>query len=203
MSMLIANCDHWIGFHIASVLLERSYTVDGIGDENSDLAMFLGRNSSFHFVKSDVSKQYAFAIVIGDQEGSDQFQSGYTLMINPTRKDRVSNRVIINAPLLFGEWMPMNEQGVYCNNSFITFDSDYFQTEAIYIKDFTNGLLQWLKTEELPSHLEVRSEKNKENQHVKLENAIYIRDNRPMEEKVSNVLEHYRMYSNFYENLYV
>ncbi|UJL47616.1 hypothetical protein KFZ58_07055 [Virgibacillus sp. NKC19-16] len=198
MSILVDNCNHWIGFHIVDELLENSYTVDGIGDEDSVLAMFLGRNSSFNFVKPDVKKHYDTAIIIGDQSNTG-IKSGQSLIINPVLVDRVENRVEINVPLLFGEWMPMNEKGFYYNNTFITFDSDFFQTEAIYIKDFTKGLMQWLKMKELPSTLEVRSEKNKDNQHVKLENAVYIRDNRPMEEKVKSVLEHYYLYKKFYK----
>lgn len=201
MSILVDNCNHWIGFHIASDLLENSYMVDGVGEENHDLSMFLGRNSSFHFVNPDVKKQYETAIIIGAESDTIGFQSEQTLIINPTSTNRDENRVAINAPLLFGEWMPMNEQGFYRNNTFITFDSDYFRTEAIYIKDFIKGLLQWLKMEEFPSSLKVRSEKNKENKDVKLENAIYIRDNRPMEEKVKNVLNHYHLYKKFYEYL--
>ncbi|WP_449354081.1 hypothetical protein ACUL41_12015 [Virgibacillus natechei] len=200
MSILVDNCNHWIGFHIANDLLENSYTVDGIGDENSDLLMFLGRNSSFNFVGRNLEKQYETAIMIGGQSDTE-FKSGQTLIINPKSTDRVENRVEINTPLLFGEWMPMNEEGFYNNNTFIRFDSDYFQTEAIYIDDFTKGLIQWLKMKEFPSTLEVRSEKNKDNKHVKLENTVYIRDNRPMADKVKNVLEHYQLYRKIYESL--
>ncbi|MBP1969030.1 hypothetical protein J2Z83_001133 [Virgibacillus natechei] len=196
MTILVDNCNHWIGFHIVNDLLLANYTVNGIGDENKNLSMFLGRNSSFEFVGPDVKKNYDTAISIGNQLAS--IQSDRTLIINAIHEQK-DNEVTIKAPLLFGEWMPMDEHGLYRNNERITFDSNYFKTEAIYIKDFTNGLLQWLKAEYLPSSMDVESVRNKVKKNVKLESSIYISDNRPIEENLENVLEHYHLYKSFHE----
>lgn len=197
MTILVGNCNNWIGFHIVNDLLLANYTVNGIGDENENLSMFLGRNSSFEFVGPDVKKNYDIAISIGNQLAT--IQSDRTLIINAIHEQKKDNEVTIKVPLLFGKWMPMNEHGLYKNDELITFDSNYFKTEAIYIKDFTNGLLQWLKAEYLPFNMNVDSVRNKAKENVKLENSIYISDNRPIEENLENVLEHYRRYNSFYE----
>ena len=93
--------------------------------------------------------------------------------------------------------MPMNEQGMYVGNQFISFDSAHFLSEAVYIKDFINGLFQWMQADDLPSSLEVKS-KSSESRAIKLENTVYIRDNERTADKLKKVLNHYRSYQQFY-----
>lgn len=178
MTYLVAYCNNWIGFHVVNELLDNGFAVDGMLDEkgNEDLSMFFGRNSSFTFVQTSGRKKYDAKIIIDDHH----------VKWNTNKRE-----ITINTPLLFGEWMPMNEKGLYKNNENILFDSELFRSKAIYVKDFTKGLIQWLQTPYLPQTLEVRSAKEKNNKDVKLENAIYIRDNVPISNKVKLVQDHY------------
>ncbi len=69
MDFLIANCYDWIGFHIVNKLLENGYDVDGYDHSSEDdhhLSMFLGRNSSFTFVKDITAKNYRTSIILDE-----------------------------------------------------------------------------------------------------------------------------------------
>src|SRR5699024_2618426 len=118
---------------------------------------------------------------------------------NPEDKQNMNKEDItcIQARLLFGEWMPMNKEGMYVEEEFIPFDSKYFLTTAIYIKDFTKVLNQWMQSENKNQELEIVSSNN-ENKWLKLENLIYLRDNRPVKEQLKQVIKHYTMYRKLY-----
>ncbi|MUK90588.1 hypothetical protein GMD78_19715 [Ornithinibacillus sp. L9] len=203
MSILIANCFHWVGFHLLNELLDRGIEVAGIDaldtDRKEHLSMFIGRNSSFSFIDNSEASNYETFIII---DNSDDIPSNFTsrkikIGFGESREEK-ENIVHVHAPILYGEWMPMNEKGCLHQERFIDFDSEEFQSEAIYIGDFVKAFIQWLKVDNLPGHIEVRTKKNNEDQALKLENSIYIRDNVPKEENLKRVLAHYRRYKEFY-----
>ncbi|OZU90637.1 hypothetical protein CIL03_05730 [Virgibacillus indicus] len=200
MSFLVAGCNHWIGFHIVNELLEEGYTVAGILNEdgNENLPLYFGRNSSFSMVKADSMNNYDTAIIIDEIQSTENIQADRIVKIGGTivNNEKVT---LIKIPLLYGEWMKMNEKGMFRDKAFIPFDSDDFEEKAIYIKDFTNGLIQWLKFGKLPPHLHVISAKNNEKEGVKLENSIYLRDNRPNKEKLMPVLDHFKKFKELYD----
>ncbi|PAV29206.1 hypothetical protein CIL05_12475 [Virgibacillus profundi] len=200
MTFLVASCNHWIGFHIVNALLEEGYEVDGVSGEagNENLPMFFGRNSLFTMVNANERKDYDIVIIIDETLNMERIESKRIIKIGEI-SDGSENTVHIKNLLLYGEWMAMNEKGIYSNNEFIPFNSKTFQDEAIYIKDFTKALIQWLKTDELPSNLHVKSSKNKDDKGLKLENTIYLRDNIPKEEKLKTVLTHYKEFIKLYE----
>lgn len=202
MAILVADCNSWIGYHVVNELLENDYKVHGINSErgNDTLSMFFGRHSLFTFVNAGERKVYDAAIIIGDGTEIGEIEtSRFVILSNSNRKlPEYKNKIIIKTPLLFGEWMPMNEKGFNRNNELIAFDSDLFHAEAVYIKDFTKGLIQWLQTPSLPRVLEVKSAKEKEKKNLKLENSVYIRDNVPISEKLKLVQDHYHQYKDSY-----
>src|SRR5699024_8017384 len=103
--------------------------------------------------------------------------------------------ISVRMPLIFGEWMPMNEQGMYVQGEFLPFESDYFLQHAVYVKSFVKSLWQWIQTSRLPSSIHVQ----KQGQEIEeLENSVYIRDNKPAGELLQTVLEHYRKFNLFY-----
>lgn len=203
MSFLVTNCFDWIGFHMVNHLLEKGYTVDGMDEETTaskdHLSMFLGRNSAFHLKKKKELTTYDTAIVIGEEPCPDGLKAKQIINIrrNKLQDTQKTSMTMLYVPVLFGEWMPMNDKGMYVNNQFITFDSAHFLSEAIYIKDFIAGLFQWMQSADIPSGLEVKS-KGSEIKDVKLENTVYIRNNEQTADKIKKVLKHYRNYQQFY-----
>jgi hypothetical protein len=203
MHVLVMNCFHWIGYHIADQLLVNSYKVDGIAGEPANqkdhLSMFLGRNSAFQLKTAAASEtSYDAVITMGECVPSD-VRANRCLCINGTDCGQSGlAETVIHTPLLFGEWMPMNEEGLYMEEQFIRFDSKCFQTEAIYIEDFTRGILQWLQVNELPNVLDVKQE-TAGSKAVKLENTIYLRNNRAKEINMTRLQDHYRRFQNLYD----
>ena len=203
MSFLVTSCFDWVGFHMVNQLLEKGHEVDGVDEETTDfkehLSMFLGRNSAFRLKTRDELTSYDTAIVIGEDPCTDVLKARKMMNIscNKIQAKRKASMTTIHVPVLFGEWMPMNERGMYMGNQFISFDSAHFLSEAVYIKDFINGLFQWMQADDLPSSLEVKS-KSSESRAVKLENTVYIRDNERTPDKLKKVLNHYRSYQQFY-----
>src|SRR5699024_2455526 len=103
---------------------------------NDHLAMFLGRNSSF--------REWT------DEERKTNFLAAFMFSMNPNFKkiktkrlfkignagnnaETSNNKVSIQPPLLFGEWMPMIEKGMFYDDQLILFDSSYFLENAVFI----------------------------------------------------------------------
>lgn len=207
MSILVVNCFHWIGFHVVDGLLEKGEEVDGIDlsppDEMEHLSLFFGRNSLFQQVDLTNRKEYETAIIIGDYDGLDQVNSKRYIIINGKKGIEKGNRSFItniHVRLLFGEWMPMDQRGVYVNGQHITFDSNLFLTQAVYITDFVQGLLNWMTIPSLPRSLNIKSRQDKRDTNEKLENTIFLKDNTPIEEKIQIVKTHYKRFKDVYPN---
>ncbi|WP_164669480.1 hypothetical protein [Virgibacillus doumboii] len=190
MLFLVENCFHWIGFHVVDFLLENGHRVDGMDDMSTDkkehLSMFVGRNELFtHVTETERETAYDTTITIRKDD-----ELVLTLNNGSTTK--------INFPLVYGKWMPMEPEGMYYNNQFIRFNSDHFLSEAVYIEDVLQSLIQWVKSSNLSPVLEVKSIHEKHRENKKLENSIFIRNNRPIKENVNIVINHYETYKNFY-----
>src|SRR5699024_11723 len=105
---------------------------------------------------------------------------------------------VIEIPILVGEWMSMCENGVYKNNQFIRFDSEQFLYYANYITDFIQGLIARVADKNIFTMIHLLSIKCRQ-KHIKIENVFYIRENRPIEENIKKVTEHYKRYRHFYK----
>lgn len=205
MSILVVNCFHWVGFHIVNGFLEKGEDVDGIdlspSDETEHLASFFGRNSLFQQVEANTRKEYDTTIMIGDVGCFDTSNSKQVIRINDNNgleEGNCSFVTNIRVELLFGEWMPMNRQGVYKNSKHISFDSEQFLTQAVYIQDFVEALFNWVTIRNLPRSLMIKSKNHKLDINEKLENTIYLKDNTPIEEKIQTVITHYDRFKKFY-----
>lgn len=194
MTCLVVNCNHWIGYHIVNGLLEDDWLVEGVIDkeEKDTLSMFFGRNSNFSFCENVEKKVYDTVISVGvPLKEIDHVHTNRSVIIHPTVPENMKeDTILIKAPLLFGEWMPMNENGMYRNHLFIPFDSTYFLTEAVYIEDFVSYLVKWLNDDIAD---------NKKSAIIKLEHSAYTRDNRPIEKKLEQVKEHYHQFKKYTE----
>lgn len=205
MSILVINCFHWVGFHIVNGFLENGEEVDGIdfnpSDETEHLSLFIGRNSQFQQVDLDVRKEYDTTIIVGDANRLDKVKSKQFIKINGNKKLEKGNRSFITnirVDLLFGKWMPMDERGVYNNGQHIPFDSDLFLTQAVYIEDFVQWLLNCVDIPSLPQSLTLQSRHYQPDRHEKLENTIYLQDNTPIKEKIETVVTHYQKFKDLF-----
>ncbi|RKQ32618.1 hypothetical protein [Oceanobacillus halophilus] len=198
MSILIINCNHWIGFHIVNKMLDTDYIVEGIIDKNTsdDLAMFFARNSSFSFVEEGNKKEYEVCIMIGDYKNAEKIRAKRKFVINPNNGVDRGDVIKIQAPMLFGEWMPMNKDGIFYKDKFVAFESKEFNNEAVYINIFMSALLQWIRSENIPKCIVVNP--NHDRKEKILENSVYIRENRPISKYVRVVQKHYELYKRFY-----
>ncbi|MFD1169148.1 hypothetical protein [Oceanobacillus caeni] len=201
MSILVVNCNHWIGFHIVNTLLEHDFNIDGMINPNlqDDLLMFFGRNSDFQMV-NDEKREYETCIIIGDHPKAQDFKAGnkWLLPINGIQKKEQTDLTTIHTPILFGEWMPMNENGIYHHKKFITFDSEEFKNNALSIHSFTPVLLQLIQTSSQTNELYVHPRQEKEKRSEK--KAIYIRESEPKEKYVADLREHYKQYRILYDS---
>jgi hypothetical protein len=203
MTFLIQNCFHWIGFHFVNFLLEKGMVVKGVDKINSDkkenLYMFVGRNSSFQLMDSPSNHKADIALIIGNHDPSLSFNVDRIIQIDINGLNKkLENAMIIKAPLLYGEWMDMTEEGLIIDKKVTRFDSEQFQSESVYIGDFVKATYPVLKTLPNSSNIGVVSKKIFLNESVKLENSIYIRDNIPIEENMKKIMAHYRRFKDFY-----
>lgn len=212
MRVFINNCFHWASFHITNYFLEKGYKVDGVYKENEKtkehFMMFLGRNNNFSLIENTntLHDEYELALSIGKCD-LDVTCNKY-VEIEIREHERVEqNRdafncntsTIVYVPILFGEWMPMTEEGLYQNETFIRFDSDSFLKEAIYISRFIESLVQLLQSSKLPTFIEINSIEKKPS--VRLENSVYLYTNRP-KEYIRSIVNHYKTYSDIYKEIY-
>lgn len=202
MACLVVGCNHWIGFHIVNELLANDLQVDGIEDTqgNELLSLFFGRNSSFSFVSTDVKKHYDTIIFPGKEQVLPHAVTDCMIGIGSddgsfTKKP---NSLFIHPPILFGEWMPMEETGFYDQQQVVAFDSERLKSRGVYMKDFAKGLIQWMSITQLPAELIVKSIREKDQKDEKQENVIYLRDNVSVDENIKKVREHYERYKASY-----
>lgn len=181
--MFVINCNHWIGYHVINELLENDYPVKGIvqPDYPDDLLMFFGRNSSFSITDSiaDITKP---VIIIGKY--NEKIPEGNIYWINPPELEKAPHMNIIRVPMLFGEWMPMNENGCYIGKEFISFQKLKKEENALYVKEFAKMLLPFIQG------------KSKENLFQK-EEPFRIAPSK-LEKQIENVIKHYQLFKSFY-----
>jgi len=200
VNVLVKNCFHWVGFHVVNRFIMNGYHVDGIHYPNSFqkdyLSLFLGRNSNFSLVDQGTGI-YDLAITINTAEtaSSRNKENGYEELTI----EQGSQLTTIFTPLLFGEWMQMNEEGIYISDEHVLFRSNLFLDQAVYIKDFTQDLYQLVKTTNLPSTIDMSTKTNLKKEDKKLDNTIFIRDNIPIRSKLEHLLAHYEKFENYYE----
>lgn len=205
MSYFITNCFNWIGFHIVNDLLERGFEVAGQDTFSTataeQLAMMVGRNDLFSLVTDEktTKKHYQTMIVNGASEPPLHIHAEKSFKLcRGEEENPESNMVTIKLPLLFGEWMPMNEHGVYDQQTFIPFDSETFYNEAVHIEDFLPSFMQCLQASRLPSRLEIRSQKQESFDVVNGKQMVFPLHVGQIHRQVKSLTNHYRRFKSLY-----
>ncbi|GIO24429.1 hypothetical protein [Oceanobacillus sp. J11TS1] len=194
MCILVKPCNHWVGYHIVTRLLDEGYQVDGILDKQIDTGLedFFGRNSHFqkvHKVKND----YDFAIIIDSLETEELKQSAKKVLRIETdsnqRKTSDNDNAcisVISVPYLIGEGMKINETGLFIDGQFIPFENNDWKDKAIYIEGFLNVFIQWIKRSNPPKWIEVISTNNR-TPNTKVEKKQILLENRDINEVVKKI----------------
>lgn len=202
LTCLVIGSNHWIGFHIVNELLAQDIQVDGIEEKqgNELLSLYFGRNSSFSLVTDDVNKHYDTIIFSDKKQLLQHVQADriFEIIGDEEQLKNATNSICIHPPILFGEWMPIKDGGVYDRQQWIGFDSAVLQTSGVYIEDFAKGLIQWMHTRQLPAELVVKSIRDKAHDKGKRGNTIYLRDHISVQENIKKVCDHYERYSALY-----
>jgi len=203
LHILIVNWTNWLGYHFINELLEADYTVHALitdpEERTNRFAQFFTRNSSFSFVDKDNLLTYSDTVVIGNFP-IKSVSSKRTWHINCTFRENNGQCVFVFTPILYGEWMSLNEEGIFFQDNFISFASKKFHNETIYIKDFLKIFQQWLKSTLIPHKIVLCVNRKLFNREIfMLENIVYFRDNRPKYKHIETVKKHYKKYKRLYE----
>jgi|SRR5699024_9761179 len=196
MTTVVINCFHWIGFHFVEKLLEQGVKVIGVHEKQTDqtsfLAMFFARNSSFDF--SNVApKEAERVIVIGDTHIIPKSKHVMQCMHGGTSVEQhIKGRLYVNMPLLFGEWMPMDQTGMYFGQRHIPYHSEEFHDDAVYVKDFVNDCL-------LEFNQKIDQQTSYPLEGLILEKGEQIRDNSTKRINIDKMQKHYLKYASFHD----
>src|SRR5690625_7733480 len=98
--------------------------------------MLIGRNSIFNLITDKEKAEYATVICVGEADYTIDARRFIIINHKGQQAEVRHNRMYIQTPILFGEWMPMDIDGVYVNVAYIAYDSTVLFLKAIYLKNF-------------------------------------------------------------------
>ncbi|WP_152657295.1 NAD(P)-dependent oxidoreductase [Oceanobacillus sp. CFH 90083] len=192
MRILVIPHNHWIGYHVAARLLDDGCQVDGIRNTqiDSDFEDFFGRNSHFQAV-DEVKNNYDIAIIINDSDRKHLHQHAAKVLHIQTdpRLNMLSDSTVtsvISVPYLIGEGMEMDGNGLFVDGRLLSYADKDWQKKAIYIKDFLNVLMQWIKMKHLPKLIEIISVNNNLT-NTKVEKKQVLLENRDINEVIKTI----------------
>src|SRR5699024_11371141 len=105
---------------------------------------------------------------------------------------------VIQYPLLYDIWNDIYEDECYYLNDHIPYDSPIIHEQAIYIHVFTKMIVAFLKQTNLPNVINMQTNKNDSTLGLTLDNTYHIQDNISIENKLRDVLKHYKQFKHFY-----
>ncbi|WP_186576644.1 NAD(P)-dependent oxidoreductase [Aquibacillus kalidii] len=207
---LIVGCYDWVGYHITNKLLEQGQEVIGIdtmdSDKKENLAMFVGRNGLFsHYdsaqavIKDKKHKEGFKAIIfIKPEDISDIEEISYFSQVSLCLRSKNENMdecvTFVDIPLLYGEWMPRDNEGIFHGEEYVRFDSDQFKKEATYIEDFVNAFIKFAEESESPDYAMFASDKSEKED----ENITIVRETKSQGERLQELDEHYEKFHFLY-----
>ncbi|SDJ87340.1 hypothetical protein [Sediminibacillus albus] len=214
---MVYPCFDWIGFHIVQKLLHEGNQVVGIGEaktkKQENFLSFLARNSSFHLYKNleecknCLEDNRLQAIIQLESQRTqpimESIQTDKHLVLSRTRKDaemmEQESCLHIKLPLLYGEWMPRTDNGL-CDpdGGIICFDSDQFVTQAVYIEDFTEGLLELLESNSQTGIIRIELSDTEKNDRQSGDAVFPVKESQDLQKRIKTLEEHYRFHRHFY-----
>lgn len=210
---LISGSFNWVGFHFVQKLLETGNEVVGVDcldtEKKENLSMYIGRNSLFTHIDNigDLllrNKQDFKAIFLINHDLEEESLISLTRdnifnFYHGKQETTYSDRVIqVELPLLYGEWMPRNEEGFYQKEEFFRFDSKQLEEEAIYIEDFVQSFLQIISSSNVPNHIKMEPLKKKRDREDCEDEIIFVRETQPIKNRLEILDEHYQTFKKLY-----
>ncbi|MRH43375.1 hypothetical protein GH741_11865 [Aquibacillus halophilus] len=210
---VVSNCFNWIGFHFLQKILNNSEEVVGLDqistDKEENLYLSVGRNSLFTHVtsKRDLKKEInskqvdvVFDLMDSDELLADEefHADNWVQFKNEIAKDNTNNLIHVELPLLYGEWMPRDNNGIFHTRNYIKFDSETFENEAIYIDDFVDAMWQILSSRKKPEKIKFKSLRKEGRDEKDPAQVLYIREKERMETRLLNLNNHFEQFSKFY-----
>ncbi|GGM24982.1 hypothetical protein GCM10011351_08340 [Paraliobacillus quinghaiensis] len=206
---VIIGCFNWIGFHLLETLLQNGEEVIGVDQldhpKREHLSMFVGRNANFTYyetldqVKKNNLNNHIQAVFMCDQVQSFNRKSISSLKyIQFFPKQKGQQEVIeVKLPLLYGEWMDRDENGIYNSNEFIQYDSALFKEKAIYIKDFIGAIIQLSDASNSPSTVSYYTPEQLQEQQSSVTDLFILPSNSPTR-NLEKVEAHYQRFNEMY-----
>ncbi|WP_123921887.1 hypothetical protein [Terribacillus saccharophilus] len=136
MRFLVSQCYSWEGYHLVQALLEDGHEVSGLqeqtlSDRETHLSMYLGRHAMFREGVQDTDYK-AHVSFFGTAERSAESQQHVDISYATDDTSEQEKQILL--PILYGEWMPRDEEAVEWNGKRMLFDDDYFHRNALPIK---------------------------------------------------------------------
>ncbi|CQR46992.1 hypothetical protein BN1058_01281 [Paraliobacillus sp. PM-2] len=208
---VIAGAFHWIGYHMIDYLLARGEEVIGIDTLDSNkkdhLLMSVGRNANFSFyedIKEIPTKKMSYTqtnLILIDHTIRlydyllDNMEC-YSIHTTPPISTKSEAITYIQVPMLYGNWMSRNDNGLFWNKEIIPFYSQLFRSEAIFVDDFVHVLMQIIKSGLKPAVIQIQRANKK--RASKDRSIIYIVKNREREEELEQLDDHFRQNRELY-----
>lgn len=199
MEILMINVANWVGYHITNRLLEEDYKVAGhvTDSESEHLLDFFRRNSNFSLLEKLESRTFPVAICVGELPKLVGIKIDLLFLINgKTDREITENAVSIKTNCLFGEWMPMTEESFLQNGDLLSFSSPEFLEHGLYIDDFLDHFMHRLEKKSYEKEIVIRPARVKSGE--KLEKIQFVKENKPIEERLEQVISHYNRYKELY-----
>lgn len=201
MQALVLNITDWISYHIADRLLSEGYEVNAVKSNNNEhLVDFFPRNSNFELVEEPLQTSYPLVICVGPlPQFAKKLECKRIFLIN-SDSINLDHAISIQAPYLFGEWMPLSDDDLLQNENQITFSASEYEKEGLYIADFLEVFMEWVEKGPPNSEIYVKSKRNGENTGKKLEKTFLVDENVPIEENLKQVISHYQQFKDLYQS---
>lgn len=202
MKVFINRSNHWISYHLIDEFLLANCTVHTLTDKEKTktnaLSMFFARNSLYTELENPQDlTTYDIALILDDEALCKNISAKRKLLLTKRNIPFIKKTTTIYLPLLFGEWMKMDEKGLFLKNKHILFTSNLFKKEALYIKIFAKVLINLLQKGNLPKEIYILSRNSTQSKQIPTQKCIHLlKDER--ERYLPEVIAHYQQHKLFY-----
>ncbi|PAF17694.1 hypothetical protein CHH69_08890 [Terribacillus saccharophilus] len=136
MHFLVSQCYSWEGYHLVQALLEDGHEVSGLhgqslSDRETHLSMYIGRHAMFREGVQDTDYK-AHVSFFGTEERSAESRHHVDISYAADNTPELEKQILL--PILYGEWMPRDEEAVQWHGKRILFDDEHFLRNALPIK---------------------------------------------------------------------
>ncbi|MFP7494796.1 hypothetical protein SFC66_13500 [Terribacillus saccharophilus] len=196
MQFLVNQCYTWEGYHLVQALLEDGHEVTGLHEEDLSekemhLSMYLARHAMFS--EGLQGKQYDAAIgFFGSAAKRAESNRHVDISYEAAEESMRGNQILL--PILYGEWMPRNEEAVIWNDRLIPFQDDYFLQHALPITSVMQTISKLLAAGREMEGYRIYAEEVCPEQ----EDRSIIAIKRNISDDLKVLHKHYGQYSRFY-----